>query len=29
MRTPIEIPPCYAALIVCTVTLLALVYAEG
>ena len=29
MRTPIEIPPYYAALIVCTVTLDALVYAEG
>jgi hypothetical protein len=26
---PIEIPPFYAALIVCTVALLALVYAEG
>jgi hypothetical protein len=29
MRSPIEIPPFYVALIFCTVTLLALVRAEG
>jgi hypothetical protein len=29
MRSPIEIPPFYAVLIVCTATLLALVHAEG
>jgi hypothetical protein len=29
MRSPIEIPPFYVTLIVCTATLLALVYAEG
>jgi hypothetical protein len=29
MRNPIEIPPYYAVLIVCTMTLVALVYAEG
>jgi hypothetical protein len=29
MRSPIEIPPFYAVLIVCTVTLLVLVHTEG
>jgi hypothetical protein len=29
MRSPIEIPAYYAALIVCAVTLLVLVHAEG
>jgi hypothetical protein len=29
MRNPIEIPPYYAALVLCTVTLLALVHSEG
>ena len=29
MRGPLEIPPYYAALIVCALTLIGLVYAEG